>query len=153
MPFVPPEVDPGTNEPKREVVGIVYDRMTESVKAQVLRDFLRLTGEFQVSYSDQKGLMETSIFDILNVTKASEGSPIALFIVYKTGEEWPESPLEVPRIERDLCPPDGSPSLSGEPRVGYFIKPQGRTGANLTLRYLNRAYPRGRGLLQPWLQN
>ena len=153
MPLVPSEIDTGTNEPKREVVCIVYETMNESVKVQVLRDFLRLSCEFAVSIADPKGLMDKALLDEIGITQALPGSPVALYVVYKTGEKWPQTPNEIPRVERDLCPPDGSPTLSGEPRVGYFLKPQGRSGANLTMRYLNRSYPRGRGFVQPWLQN
>lgn len=153
MPFVSPDVSPGTNDPKRNVVAIVYARMTESVKAQVVRDFLLLSGEFAVSYSDKEGLMDKRLMDALNVTEAVPGSPIDLYIVYKVDDVWPTTPPDVVRVERDLCPDDASPKLSGESGVGYYIKPQGRTGANLTLRYLSRAYPRGRGFVQPWLLN
>lgn len=142
-----------SDEPKRNVVALVYDRMTSAVKVQVVRDFLLLSGSFPVSYSDEVGLMDKKLMEELNVTEAVPGSPIDLYIVYKTEKAWLETPSGITRVERDLCPADGSQRISGEPGVGYFLKPQGRTGANMTLRYLSRSYPRGKGFVQPWLLN
>ena len=96
--------DPGTNEPKRNVVLIVYDRMNDSVKAQIVRDFLILAGSFAVSFEDEQGLMDAGILDAIGVTKAIPKSPISLIIVYKVGSEWPEYDRTTTHVERDLSP-------------------------------------------------
>lgn len=129
-------------------VGIVYDEMTDSVEAQITRDFLLLSGEFSdLAYFDQKGEVSKEIMDQLGIPK-TEIPPI-LYVVYKTGDEWPSTDHTIERVERDLKPDVQGPKLYGDPKVGYFLKPQGRPGANLTERYMNRSYPRGKGVVNP----
>lgn len=122
-------------------VGIVYTEMNDSVKAQLVRDFLILSGEFtDIAYFDQSGSVDKSIMEELGIPKTNT-LPV-LYLVYKTGESWPYTDSSVPVVQRDLKPPNVGPNLDPEPRVGYYLKPQGRDGANLTERYLNRVYPR-----------
>jgi hypothetical protein len=129
-------------------VGIVYDEMNQSVEAQVTRDFLLLSGEFSdLAYFDQKGEMSASLMEELGIPK-TDALP-NLYVVYKTGEKWPYTDPGITRVERDLKPEVKGPLLDCNPQVGYFLKPQGRSGANLTERYLNRSYPRGRGVVNP----
>lgn len=129
-------------------VGIVYDKMNDNVEAQVTRDFLLLSGEFTgLAYFDPKGEVSAEIMYELGIPK-TEVPPI-LYVVYKTGDEWPSTDPSIQRVERDLKPEVNGPRLNPEPRIGYFLKPQGRSGANLTERYLNRSYPRGRGVIDP----
>lgn len=131
-------------------VGIVYDKMNDNVEAQVTRDFLLLSGEFtDLAYFDPKGEVSAEIMYELGIPK-TEVPPI-LYVVYKTGDEWPSTDPSIQRVERDLKPEVNGPRLDTEPRIGYFIKPQGRSGANLTERYLNRSYPRGRGVVDPMM--
>ena len=129
-------------------VGIVYDQMNDNVEAQVTRDFLLLSGEFKdLAYFDQKGEVSTEIMYELGIPKTDV--PPILYVVYKTTDEWPQTDPSVQRVERDLKPEVNGPRLDADPRIGYFLKPQGRSGANLTERYLNRSYPRGRGVINP----
>lgn len=152
MPYTSnnPDIEGG---PKRNVVLLVYDKMTESVKAQILRDLLLLSGSFLVSYRDKQGLVDDSILNQIGVIKAEDTAPDDLIIVYKTGAKWPVYDKMITTVERDLCPNDNGQRLDDEPRIGYYLKPQGRNGANLTERYLNRAYPKGKGFVMPWLLN
>lgn len=129
-------------------VGIVYDSMTPAVKTQVVRDFIMLASEFSdLACYDVSGKMDTSYLDQLGVPLTTV--PPVLYVVYKTGDGWPETPPGVPRVERDLKPSTISQQLSGEPSVGYFLPPQGRNGPNLTERYLNRSAPKGKGVVNP----
>lgn len=131
-------------------VGIVYDQMTTDVQAQIVRDFLILSCEFDdLGYLDPSGQVDTSIMEELGVPKGV-GIP-ELYIVYKTGKVWPTTDRSVERVERDLSPPNANITLSGEPRIGYYLKEQGRPGANLTERYLNRSHPQGRGFVSQWM--
>lgn len=133
------------------IVGILYDRMTDDVKAQITRDFLLLGCEFRdIAFLDKDGAMDSALMAELEIPRVTEGKP-TLYIVYKTGKEWPDSPSDVVRVERDLCPSDVANKLDPTPRVGYYLKPQGRTGANLTERYLNRSYPKGKGFVNQWM--
>ena len=129
-------------------VGIVYDKMTDAVKTQVVRDFLILSGEFSdLACCDTAGLMDTSYLEQLGVPMTD--NPPVVYIVYKTESAWPQTPPNVQRVERDLKLYDDSPKFSTSPSPGYYLKPQGRDGANLTERYLNRSYPKGRGVVNP----
>ncbi len=129
-------------------VGIVYDQMNDSVKTQVVRDFLMLSAEFSdLAYNDAGGSMDKSYMEQLGIPATDD--PPVLYVVYKTEDAWPQTPGNVPRVERDLRPDDVGPRLDGSPSVGYYLKPQGRSGANLTERYLNRSAPRGKGVVNP----
>jgi hypothetical protein len=76
-----------------------------------------------------------------------------LYLVYKTGAEYPKHPTDAPTVERDLKIHDDELRLDGEARIGYYLKPQGRDGPNRTEQYLTRQYPRGRGYIDPFLSN
>lgn len=129
-------------------VGIIYDQMTDSVKTQIVRDFLMLSGEFSdLAYHDPAGSLDKTYMDELGIPATDD--PPVLYVVYKTEDAWPKTPPNVPRVERDLKPANAGTSLSGEPAPGYYLKPQGRSGANLTERYLNRSAPRGKGVVNP----
>lgn len=130
-------------------VGIIYDEMTEDVKAQITRDLIILNAEWDFDLVDPAGKLDISILDMLGLKTTVELPSI--YVVYKTGDEWPPSPLGVERVERDMCPSDGSPRLDPNAHVGYHLKPQGRDGASLTERYLHRSYPRGRGIVDPFV--
>ena len=133
-------------------IGIAYDQMNESVYAQIVRDFLCLASEFPgLKYSDPAGQMNKSIMEDLGIDNAGPNDVPTLNIVYKVGTEYPEYDERIRTVRRDLCPHDTAPSLTqnDDNKVGYYLKPQGRAGANLTERYLNRSYPKGRGVTNP----
>lgn len=135
-------------------VKLFYDTLDSQVQAQIVRDLLVMGGEWEMGISmkdvpeaDKNALMP--FLEELGIPE-SFGNP-ELYIVYKTGDDWPPHPTDCPVVERDLSPGESDISLDGEARIGYFLKPQGRDGANLTERYLNRSYPKGRGYVDPIL--
>jgi len=130
------------------VVGIIYDRMTDQVELQICRDLMLLKGEFpDLSVHDPAGKMDEAMLSAVGVPATLDEAQTV--IVYKTGPDWPEVDPNIDVIERDLCPGDGAPKLDGDERPGYYLRPQGRDGANLTDVYLNRSYPRGNGVTDP----
>jgi hypothetical protein len=73
-----------------------------------------------------------------------------LFIVYRV-EAWPKIPLNVKCVKRDLKVSKADIGIDPNPKIGYFLGEQGRNGANMTERYLNRNAPRGKGLADPMI--
>jgi hypothetical protein len=49
-------------------------------------------------------------------------------------------------VRRDLEIKVTEGNLDPNPKVGYYLREQGRDGASLTELYLNRTAPRGNGL-------
>ena len=131
-------------------VKLFYDVLDSQVQAQVVRDLLVMGGEWEVGVSmkDVPDADKNTLMPFLEELGIAEsfGNP-ELYLVYRTGAEWPPHPTDCPVVERDLAPGESDISLDGEARIGYFLKPQGRDGANLTERYLNRSYPRGKGYI------
>lgn len=133
------------------VVTFACDEYTDDVQAQLIRDLLILSGNWDVALWDPKNLVDQSLLDQLAIEKAG-GSKISLCILYKTGDDWPEAPSDVgTTVERDLKPDDTSPGLRKD-SVGFFLRPQGRGETNRTQHYLNRAYPKGKGIVNPLVQ-
>jgi len=130
------------------VVGLIYDQMTDDVKAQIVRDLLILNGRWDVAARDVTGNFDMSVLAGIGVAVETEKLP-ELYVVYKTGKEWPKSPTGIPAVNRDMCPDTTTDTLDFNEKVGYYLKPQGRDGANLTEMYLNRAYPKGNGVVDP----
>lgn len=133
----------------KSVVGLIYGEMNEDVKAQITRDLIILNADWDFDLVDPAGKLDIGLLDMLNIKTTVELPTI--YLVYKTGEKWPDSPLGVQRVERDMCPSNANTGLDPSERVGYYLKPQGRDGANLTERYLHRSYPRGRGIVDPFV--
>ena len=134
-----------------KVITFACDDFTEGVKAQLTRDLLVLKGQWDVALWDPKRLVPDSLLELLDIPRA--GGDIALCILYKTRDTWPKAPTtSTSCVERDLCPDDKSPSLRGDPEVGYFLRPQGKGMTNRTEYYLNRAYPKGKGISSPLIQ-
>lgn len=135
------------------VVAIYYDQMNQNVTAQIVRDFLVLSNEFPgLQYLDPNGQVDKSLMQALHIELAPQSKPVNLYVVYKCGKEYPDVPEnEIRKVYRDLSPDDVRTKITqNDPdKIGYYLKPQGRTGANLTERYLNRAYPKGRGVTDP----
>ena len=127
---------------------LFYDCLDEQVIAQIVRDLLVMGGEWEVGV-DLRNLPDADQNTLkpflaeLGIAP-SFGKP-ELYLVYKTGDEYPQHPIDCPVVERDLNPTGSDLRLDTEARIGYYLKPQGRDGANLTERYLNRSYPKGRG--------
>ena len=136
------------------IVAVVKDEMNENVKTQIARDFIVLSCEFtDIAYLDKKALVDTSLMNELGVPAADLGAKPSMYIVYKSGDVWPEVPADVVKVERDLKPADVGTTLDPSVRVGYYLKEQGRTGPSMTERYLGRAYPRGRGFVDHLMLN
>ncbi len=133
------------------IVGLYYEAISPNVQAQILRDLLVLSSEFDGDFvvNDTKGMVTPQLLDDLNLSTSA--SPPSLAIRYKTGDKWPEVPMGIEVVDRDLQPQTAPANIDGTERVGYYLKPQGRDGASLTERYLNRSYPRGRGIVDPFI--
>jgi len=132
------------------ILGIYYDKLTSSIAAQIVRDLLAVSREYEFSVLDTGGKFEKSLLQELGIPFAETGKP-ELAVVYKEGEAWPAYPEDTTLVKRDLMISKKKQTLSTENKIGYFLKPQGRVGPNLTERYLNRAYPKGKGFIDPAL--
>ena len=133
-------------------ISVIYDQMNENVRAQIVRDFLCLASEFPgLKYYDRAGQVNKSLMEELGIDNASKDDVPVLNIVYKAGTDYPDYDDEINTVRRDLCPHDTAPSLTqnDDTKIGYYLRPQGRAGANLTERYLNRSYPKGKGVTNP----
>lgn len=125
-------------------VGLVYDRMDSRVELQVLRDVITLSQKWNIAVNDAGGNVNLELLRLSGV-ELTDDEPV-LYLVYKTGEEWPYSEPGVQVVRRDLQIKKADTHMNPNPEVGYFLRPQGRDGANLTELYLNRTAPRGNGL-------
>ena len=130
------------------VVTFACDQYTENVEVQLTRDLMILLGEWDLALWDPKKVFSESILQQLGIRRAG-GSNIALCISYKTGDEWPETPTDVPVVERDLKPNDRGGMLDSREHVGFYLTPQGKGVTNRAEFYLNRAHPRGKGVANP----
>lgn len=129
-------------------VGILYDQMTDTVELQVLRDLMVLKGTWpDVWVNDPANQMDEQLLDQIGVSKTKD-QPV-IVISYKVGPNFVNINPGRTVVERDLSPEDGTQHLDSEPRPGFYLRPQGRDGANLTDLYLNRSHPRGTGIVDP----
>jgi hypothetical protein len=130
------------------VVGLLYDKMTDNVEIQVLRDLMILMGDYPaLLVNDGPGKMDPSMLAELGISSTDEDPQ--LIINYKVGSRFLPVDNNVDVVERDLNPINDSPQLDGHGRPGFYLRPQGRDGANLTELYLNRSHPRGHGITDP----
>lgn len=131
------------------LVGLLYDENTNAIQSQVARDIMALAIDhpnMEVLSSDFDWLVEG-----LGVKVVAAGTP-SLYIRYKTGKDWPPKPDTGIVVDRDLVPEKSETLLHQDDQaVGYFLKPQGRDGRNLTNLYLNRIGPKTRGIVDPLL--
>lgn len=128
-------------------VAVVYDKMTSQIELQILRDLMALSEKWPVMLHDEKDQMSPEMLNLANIDVSSD--PPMLVIVYKDGDEWPDIPepyAVLPVIKRDLKPEELRTALDPNPKAGYYLREQGRDGANLTEMYLNRQHPRGNGV-------
>ena len=132
------------------VVTFACDDYTAGVQAQLTRDLLVLKGSWDISIWDPKNLVPDALLQQLDVERTGS-SQVDLCILYKTRDSWPQAPSKCTLVERDLCPADKGPRLDTDPQVGYFLRPQGKGMTNRTEYYLNRAYPKGKGIVNPML--
>jgi hypothetical protein len=133
----------------KNVVGFAFDEFTDDVQAQLVRDLIILLGDWDFSVSDPNMVLNQPLLDQLGVVRADANAQPTLVLVYKVGPNWPEVKLSIPQVKRDLSPEDNGQVLDCNPHVGYYLNEQGREGANRTEQYLNRAYPKGKGLVNP----
>lgn len=130
-------------------VGIVVDcAITNDLLAQVTRDLLVLKAEFDVDLYDPERKVPASLLSTLKVSYTDKAPD--LHLVYKVGEEWPAAPDGVV-VKRDLCPSSLETKFDADPKIGYYLKPQGRDIPSLAEQYLNRAYPKGTGIVNPMI--
>lgn len=126
------------------IIKIATDDVTNpDFKAQVIRDLLLLMPEWDLAVSSSSNLP----VDILYALKLEmKDTKADLSLVYKTkiDGEYPAGEGTVIKRDLTLTPEKGNLSLAEHP--GYYLKPQGRFGPSLTQQYLNRAYPKGRGV-------
>lgn len=125
-------------------VGLVYDDMSSSVELQILRDLTTIAQQWPIEVTDNGGRLDLGLLRHAGLTITRE--PAVLNLVYKTGDEWPYVDPEVQAVYRDLQVKKTAPNIGKSSEVGYYLRPQGRDGANLTELYLNRTAPRGNGL-------
>jgi hypothetical protein len=130
------------------LVGIYYTDYSSDLAAQITRDLLALSGEFKICVLDPGKKFDVSLLNNLGISLVETGEP-DLAVAYKLKDTWPEVPQGVTVVERNLKPDEDKIGLSQENKIGYYVKKQGRDGPNLTERYLNRAYPKGRGFVDP----
>ena len=128
-------------------VTFVTDEFTQDVEAQLVRDLMLLKGRWDITFVDPSNSLPDEILNLIEVQKGA-GTP-DFCLRYKTGEEWPEVHGDIPVFERDLCPTEEDRKLHLEPRVGFYLRPQGKGVTNRTELYLNRARPRGQGVVNP----
>lgn len=131
----------------KNVVGFAFDEFTDDVQAQLVRDLLILLGTWDVVISDPDMMLTDELLSQLGVVRSGDAPTLQL--VYKVGNSWPETISGIPTVKRDLRPDSIGPCLNGEDHVGYYLKPQGRESSNRTEQYLNRAYPKGKGVVNP----
>ena len=131
------------------VITFVCDEYTDNVQAQLVRDIMLLQRTWDIALWDPKSLVPDSLLEKLNVQRA--GGTVALCINYKTGKDWPDVPTGVPVVERDMAPEDMSSDLLLDPLSGPTLAPQGKGTINRTEYYLNRAYPKGQGVVNPYV--
>lgn len=126
------------------VVGVVYEEFDDRIQLQVLRDLWVLTRQWPIAINDYQGRISDELLRLSNVETTDE--PASLNLVYKVGPEWPYADPDVQQVRRDLELKVKETRLNPNAEVGYYLREQGRDGANLTELYLNRTAPRGNGL-------
>lgn len=123
---------------------LTTDTDDNNFKAQVIRDIVLLQAEWPLALSADSQISPDLAFALkLDIVSKSP----ELCLVYSTDGRWPKVDDCKRVVRRDLfvTPSEGG-ILDAGPHVGYYLKPQGRFGPNLTQQYLNRAYPKGRGV-------
>jgi len=115
--------------------GIIYDRYTPQVEGQILRDCLMLQEVARKTSYDQVTIVCTSddfdhLLDVLGMERTSDTTKTREWLVYKTGEQWPQPPGDVETVvERDMEQKRKAPNmqvLDGLHNNGYYLPPQGR---------------------------
>lgn len=133
-------------------IGVIWDNYTSAVESQLTRDLIALKQAYpreDIACRTQNTNDPASLLKALNIELVFEGRP-DLYVVYKTGEFWPEHPDENSHtvILRDLYVSQAEFQVSGEPSQSYHVPPyQGRF-----IREQNPLYkvgPRGKGPIDP----
>ena len=130
------------------VIGILFDELGSQIQCQIVRDLMILKGKWEDIELNSQDLTTISIAQSLDIPITSQ--PPIMYIVYRV-KDWPRVPAGVKRVNRDLKVTEADIGLDPNPKIGYYLPQQGRDGANLTERYLNRNAPRGKGLVDPML--
>jgi len=135
--------------PRSNIVGLYYEAYNPDVQIQILRDLIALSAEFGPDFSvnDRGGMVPKEMLEDLHLR--TDNSPPDLAIRYKVGDTWPKVPTGIEIVDRNLTPDVSRIVLEQDAGDPNYLKPQGREGANLTERYLNRTYPRGKGIVDP----
>lgn len=144
MNILDPVPDPKPNKEGTYSVGLVYDVMDSTIELQILRDLMTLKAEFPIAVNDMGRRISPGLLEEAEIDETSD--PPVLNLVYKVGPEWPYFDPDLQAVKRDLQVKECAPRLDPTPKPGYYLREQGRPGANLTELYLNRSAPRGNGL-------
>ena len=127
------------------VVGILFDEMNSQVQCQITRDLMTLHGEFDVEVNTNDHAVQQWLGSLQIPPTTAQPD---LYLVYRV-KDWPAVPAGAEIVKRDLKPRSADISIDPNPKIGYFLKDQGRPGANRTEQYLNRQAPRGKGITDP----
>jgi hypothetical protein len=126
-------------------VSFLYDEITSQVQSQITRDLMALQDNWDIQVNEE-GTDLDSLFDALGIPKV-ENAP-ELVILYRV-KDWLPTPPGVTVFKRDLKPSILDTKVDPNPKIGYFLNPQGRDIAPITERYLNRVAPKARGVVDP----
>jgi hypothetical protein len=132
------------------VVGFLFTEFNDNVRSQLVRDLMILKGTWDFAVSDPEAMLTDDFLSKLDLVRTQEKP--TLLLVYKTTKDWPKFPYSIPTVKRDLEPSSAEIMLDPNPHVGYYLKDQGRDGANRTEQYLNRMHPSGKGIINPMVQ-
>jgi hypothetical protein len=133
MPSVPYATDP-QEATKRFYVGLIFDDYTPQVESQIMRDCLQMQ---QVADRDEEVVVVCDsskpdrLLESLGMRRVPTAKLAKLWILYKTGEWWPEAPnWTSTEVHRDLYVPKKDPKLLRQvdeaEANGYYLPPQGR---------------------------
>ena len=128
------------------VVSLIYDVLNSQVQGQIVRDLLALKS--YDPFVNTKDIELYGLLDALGIAKTDQ--PPSLKIIYRV-TNWPAPMPTGTLVKRDLKPSPLETKIDPNPQIGYYLTEQGRSGANLTERYLNKNAPRGRGIVDPMI--
>lgn len=119
-------------KPKILFMGVQFDRYTPAVEGQITRDCILLLSNARHKYQDMVVVCLTEepkrAVEALGLTLDTDVSMAKNWIVYKTGEGWPDVPDGTRTVvQRDLYAPTKRPDMQVlEPGqdTGYYLPPK-----------------------------
>lgn len=124
-----------STNPRRIYCGIVFDEYTPQIENQILRDCLLLQKVADKQKYDElvivcESARPEAVLRGLGIRRVPLNKLAGSWLVYKTGEYWPEVPGEPKLIyERDMQQKKTKSNLfdlSDDANIGYYLPPQGR---------------------------